>query len=159
MHGPPGWINNNWINSLNENLTFTTYITVAPGINLMRRKRIKEKGTSSFKPFPAATLITCTFAPHVNLLSLKRLSITFTSNGKRKFVPRNFLSIRIILNCFICSFSILRNSQLESYVCRISETWTLYHEEVGTVKSLLKWWSPCTGAVSGTLTRSLLNPF
>ena len=64
---------------------------------------------------------------------LERLSIKFTSNGKREFVrffftcrllfiistpklvvSRNFLSIRVVLSCFICSFSILRNSQLES---------------------------------------------
>ena len=52
MHGPQGWINNNWINSLDENLTFATYITVAPGINLMRTKRIKEKGTSLLQAIP-----------------------------------------------------------------------------------------------------------
>ena len=59
--------------------------------------------------------------------------------GKREFVPRdpfccrllfiisthklvvssNFLSIRIVLSCFMGPFSILRNSQFESDVCRL----------------------------------------
>ena len=79
---------------------------------------------------------------------LERLSITFTSNAKREFVPRerffpllvaycniisthrlvvsrNFLSIRIFWTVFICSFSILINSQLESDVCRLPYTWSL----------------------------------
>ena len=33
-----------------------------------------------------------------------------------------FLSIRIVLSCFIRSYSILRNSQLESDVCRFPDT-------------------------------------
>ena len=40
-------------------------------------------------------------------------------------VSRNFLSIRIVLSCFICSFSILRNSQLESDVWHLPYTWSL----------------------------------
>ena len=72
---------------------------------------------------------------HVN----NGVSIMFTSNGKSEFVPRdkfpftcrllinisthkivvsrNFLSIRVVLSCFICSFSILKDSHLESDVC------------------------------------------
>ena len=62
--------------------------------------------------------------------------------GKREFVPpdpfccrllfiisthnlvvsRNFLSIRVVFAVFICSFSILRNSQFESDVCRLPYT-------------------------------------
>ena len=75
------------------------------------------------------------------------VSMTFTSNGKLEFVPRdqvplylsftvlyfytkicsstNFLSIRIFWAVFICSFSILRNSQLQSDVCRLTYTWSL----------------------------------
>ena len=67
--------------------------------------------------------------------TLERLSITIMSNGKREFlqfplywsftvhyfttlvVSRKFLTIRIVLSCFVCSFSLLRNSQLESDVC------------------------------------------
>ena len=64
-----------------------------------------------------------------NKLLLERLIITFTSNGIREFVPLcrllfiisahklvvslNFLSIWIFWAVFICSFSILRNSQLD----------------------------------------------
>ena len=64
-----------------------------------------------------------------NKLLLERLNITFTSNGIREFVPPcrllfiisahklvvslNFLSIWIFWAVFICSFSILRNSQLD----------------------------------------------
>ena len=70
-----------------------------------------------------------------NKLLLERLIITFTSNGIREFVPPcrllfiisarklvvslNFLSIWIFWAVFICSFSILRNSQLESDVCHL----------------------------------------
>ena len=70
-----------------------------------------------------------------NKLLLERLSITFTSNGIREFVPPcrllfiisahklvvslNFLSIWIFWAVFICSFSIWRNSQLESDVCHL----------------------------------------
>ena len=75
------------------------------------------------------------------------VSMTFTSNGKLEFVPRdqvplylsllffistqkyvvprNFLSIRIFWAVFICSISILRNSQLQSDVCRLPYTWSL----------------------------------
>ena len=40
-------------------------------------------------------------------------------------VSRNFLCIRTVWVVFICSFSILRNSQLESSVCRLPYTWSL----------------------------------
>ena len=78
---------------------------------------------------------------------IERLSITFTSNGKREFVPRdqvshfcrlrfvistlklvvsrNPLSIRMFLSCLYLLFSVLRNSQLESDVCRLPYTWSL----------------------------------
>ena len=81
-------------------------------------------------------------------MSLERLSITFASNGKRKFVPRDQVSSLLVVYCslfpqkissftrffihkncfelfFSCSFSILRNSQLESDVCRLPSTWCL----------------------------------
>ena len=79
--------------------------------------------------------------------SIVRLRFTFTPNGKREFVPRDqvFPSIvvycllllhknkkfhasfirRIVLDSFICLFSILRNSQLESDVCRKRESLSL----------------------------------
>ena len=78
------------------------------------------------------------------IFTIERLSITFTSNGRREFVlhdqfppllvvygisvsvvSRNFLSIKIFWAVFICSFSILENSQLESDVCRLPYTWSL----------------------------------
>ena len=72
-------------------------------------------------------------------MTIDRLSITFTSNGKREIVPsvsltclllfiistlklvvsRSFLSIRTVLNRFYLLILILRNSQLESAVCRL----------------------------------------
>ena len=80
--------------------------------------------------------------------TLHRSSFTFTSNGKREIctfkfvsfpltcrllfiisthklvVSRNFVSIRVVLSCFY-SFSILRNSHLESAVCRLAYTRSL----------------------------------
>ena len=76
---------------------------------------------------------------------MERLRFTFTPNGKREFVPRDkvfplfsvnsllllhkkissFMPVLIIgivrdwFYGFICLFSILRNSQLESGVCRL----------------------------------------
>ena len=92
-------------------------------------------------------------------VSIERLSITFTSNGKCEFVPHdqvsvrfviycssflhklvvscNFLSIRIFLAVFICSFSILRNSQHESDVCRL---WNLSNDQEKKLWELMKWW-------------------
>ena len=74
---------------------------------------------------------------------LERLRFTFTPNGKREFVPRDQVFPLIVVHCFlllhknkwfhasffhenlfwtvfICLFSILRNSQLESHVCRLT---------------------------------------
>ena len=72
--------------------------------------------------------------------------ITFASNGKlpttwpifpltcrllfiistqNLVVSLNFLSIRIFWAGFICLFSILRNSQLETDVCRLPYTWSI----------------------------------
>ena len=63
---------------------------------------------------------------------------TFTPNGRREFVPRDqvfrllfiastikvasfmpVLTIGIVRTVFICLFSIVKNSQLESEVCRL----------------------------------------
>ena len=75
---------------------------------------------------------------------IERLSVMFTTNGKREFGPRDQVSFSLVVYCslflrnvyvifyprelfcavFICSFSILRNSHLESdvsAVCRIRE--------------------------------------
>ena len=74
-------------------------------------------------------------------LTVERLRFTFTPNGKREFVPRDqippyfsltvycfytkissfmlVLSKRIVLDCFISLFSILRNSQLTFAVSRM----------------------------------------
>ena len=90
---------------------------------------------------------------------IERLSITFTSNGKRELVPHdqvsvpiviycssflhklvvscNFLSIRIFLAVFICSFSILKNSQHESDVCRLRN---LSNDQEKKLWELMKWW-------------------
>ena len=92
---------------------------------------------------------------------IERLSITFTSNGKCEFVPNdqvsipftcrllfiisthkllvscNLLSIRIFLVVFICSFSILRNCQLESNVCRLPN---LSNDREKKLGELMKWW-------------------
>ena len=80
-----------------------------------------------------------------SIILIERFRITFTSNGKLEFAPRDILSlyccllfikfytkfstpflyIRIVLNCL---FSILRNSQLESDVCRIGrDSKSLYY--------------------------------
>lgn len=79
--------------------------------------------------------------------TLHRSSFTFTANGKREIcttwpsfpltccllfiisthkllISRNFVSIRVVLSCFY-SFSILRNSHLESAVCRLAYTRSL----------------------------------
>ena len=51
--------------------------------------------------------------------------LLFFISTQKYVVPRNFLSIRIFWAVFICSFSILRNSQLQSDVCRLPYTWSL----------------------------------
>ena len=48
------------------------------------------------------------------------------------------LSIRIVLSCFICLFSIFRNSQLESDVCR--ETYFNWNMVNSTIRDLKKRW-------------------
>ena len=87
---------------------------------------------------------------------VERLSITLTSNVKREFVPGDqvplclsstvhyffislakSLSTRIFSAVFICSFFILRNSQLESDVCCLPYTWSLnslFTKKVDVVK-------------------------
>ena len=60
-------------------------------------------------------------------------------------VSRNFLSIRIFWTVFICSFSILINSQLESDVCRLPYTWSL---------NSLIWW---TAAKSSAKTLTMID--
>ena len=89
------------------------------------------------------------------------VSITFTSNGKSEFVPRdkvspllvvmvrplmiiisihkivvsrNFLSITVVLSCFISSFSILKDSHLESDVC--SYEWHFMIASISFVRNL-----------------------
>ena len=51
--------------------------------------------------------------------------LLFIISTPKLVVSRNFSSVRIALSCFICSFSILRNSHLESDVCRLSYRWSL----------------------------------
>ena len=85
--------------------------------------------------------LVCEFVRAV-LQLLERLRFTFTPNGKREFVPRGQIFPLIVVNClllqpknkfsrrfytkelfwtvFICLFPILRNSQLESDVCRLA---------------------------------------
>ena len=51
--------------------------------------------------------------------------LLFIISSHKLVASRNFLSIRIVLSCFTCSFSILRNSQLKSDVFRLPYTWSL----------------------------------
>ena len=99
-------------------------------------------------------------------MSLERLSITFASNGKRKFVPRDQVSSLLVVYCslfpqkissftrffihkncfelfFSCSFSILRNSQLESDVCRLPSTWCLNSLFYSRIRQRKKWSEFC----------------
>ena len=66
---------------------------------------------------------------NVNLYHVTKFPYTcrllFFISTQKYVVPRNFLSIRIFWAVFICSFSILRNSQLQSDVCRLPYTWSL----------------------------------
>ena len=59
---------------------------------------------------------------HVTKFSSCRLPFIFATH--KLVVSRNFVSIRIVLSCFY-SFSILRNSHLESAVCRLAYTRSL----------------------------------
>ena len=45
--------------------------------------------------------------------------LLFIISTHKLVVSSNFLSIRIVLSCFMGPFSILRNSQFESDVCRL----------------------------------------
>ena len=49
--------------------------------------------------------------------------LLFISSTHKLVVSRNFVSMRIVLNVFICSFSILRKFQLEPDVCHLPYTW------------------------------------
>ena len=51
--------------------------------------------------------------------------LLFIISTHKLVVSCNFLSIRIALSCFICSFSILRHSRLKSDVCRLPYTSSL----------------------------------
>ena len=51
--------------------------------------------------------------------------LLFIISRHKLVVSPNFFSIRIFWAVFICSFCILRNSQLESDVSRLSCTWSL----------------------------------
>ena len=70
------------------------------------------------------------FRPHCHLL--------FIISTHKLVVSCNFLSIRIFLAAFICSFSILRNSQRESDVCRLRN---LSNDQEKKLWELMKWWS------------------
>ena len=71
--------------------------------------------------------------------------LLFIISTRKLVVSRNFLSIRIFWTVFICSFSILINSQLESDVCRLPYTWSL---------NSLIWW---TAAKSSAKTLALID--
>ena len=49
-------------------------------------------------------------------------------------VSRNFLSITVVLSCFICSFSILKDSHLDSDVC--SYGWHFMIASISFVRKL-----------------------
>ena len=61
----------------------------------------------------------------------------FIISTHKLVVSCNFLSIRIFLAVFICSFSILRNSQHESDVCRLRN---LSNDQEKKLWELMKWW-------------------
>ena len=63
--------------------------------------------------------------------------LLFIISTHKLVVSRNFLSIRIFLAVFICSFSILRNSQRESDVCRLRN---LSNDQEKKLWELMKWW-------------------
>ena len=51
-------------------------------------------------------------------------------------VSRNFVSKRTVLSCFYLLISILRNSKLESDVCRLPYTWSLNTLNVSRIRSV-----------------------
>ena len=63
--------------------------------------------------------------------------LLFIISTHKLVVSCNFLSIRIFLAVFICSFSILRNSQHESDVCRLRN---LSNDQEKKLWELMKWW-------------------
>ena len=63
------------------------------------------------------------FVPRDQVFSLLVVYCSLVSTPKL-VVSRNFLSIRIALSCFYLLFSIFRNSQLGSDVCRLSYMWS-----------------------------------
>ena len=63
--------------------------------------------------------------------------LLFIISRHKLVVSCNFLSIRIFLAVFICSFSILRNSQHESDVCHLRN---LSNDQEKKLWELMKWW-------------------
>ena len=63
--------------------------------------------------------------------------LLFIISRHKLVVSCNFLSIRIFLAVFICSFSILRNSQRESDVCCLRN---LSNDQEKKLWELMKWW-------------------
>ena len=63
--------------------------------------------------------------------------LLFIISTHKLVVSCNLLSIRIFLVVFICSFSILRNCQLESDVCRLPN---LSNDQEKKLGELMKWW-------------------
>ena len=116
------------------------------GVNCVPRELRGIRGplVSSLSLSFSSYLVLINLAKRFIGYTLDRSSITFTANGKREIcttwpsfpltcrllfiisthklvVSRNFVSIRVVLSCFE-SFSILRNSHLESAVCRLPYT-------------------------------------
>ena len=77
-------------------------------------------------------LVLRTPPPPISFLMVRPLLI-FNSTHKI-VVSRNFLSIRVVLSCFICSFSVLKDSHLESDVC--SYGWHFMISSISFVRKL-----------------------
>ena len=66
--------------------------------------------------------------------------LLFTISTHKLVVSHNFLSKRIALDSFFfCSFSILRNSQLESDVCHLPSTWCLNSLFYSRIRERARW--------------------
>ena len=70
--------------------------------------------------------------PPISFLMVRPLLIIISTH--KIVVSRNFLSIRVVLSCFICSFSVLKDSHLESDVC--SYGWHFMISSISFVRKL-----------------------
>ena len=110
----------------------TTTIFLVEVINSkeQEKRKIWSRGANSRLPFAVNVTLNREVKHHVYVKLQTRICTTwpsfpftcrllFIASTNKWVVSRNFLSRRIFGVAFICSFSILRNSQLESGVCRL----------------------------------------